>query len=351
MDIPSFLNRIGVGVVFISDSDLFINSSAKTFLNINSKESFEDVKDALKKTFRISIENIFKAFFLYNRSYLIFSSCPLNGEGEKNEETVYGFCFFCESETKQSPDILIMIIKDKIMYYAEHIKQHLMGMAVHDVKTPLSSIKESSSLLFDGTLGELNDMQKKCVEIVKKEIGRVHRITENIARIGMFEKQSLLEGMESIQIGDIFSVLTERSRDKCQKKKIKFVVEDEMPDSILIFAPKGIVLDLLYYLLDYILENIEAFSEIHSRIISMGSEVKIVFSFTGNIQEEEVKIMLADFWLNKKTALIRKENLDAFSLRICSFYCENLKGKIEVKQIDSKQSEISINLPEMATMK
>lgn len=227
------------------------------------------------------------------------------------------------------------------------VKEKLMAMAMHDVKTPISSVKESSSLVYDGTVGELNDMQKKCMDIACKEIIRVHRIVENIARIGQFEEQALEQNIRPVSIKAVMTRAGELVKEKLTRKKIKFVSGQEFDNKITVLASEKGLNNSFYYLFDYILGKTEPSTD-----LSLDCEVKdrfvnIRFQYIGTIPSlEQRETIFSDFWANKETALIRKEHIDAFSLQICRFHIENVGGKIKIREIpDSGKVQFLISLP------
>lgn len=62
----------------------------------------------------------------------------------------------------------------------EELKNELVGMIEHEVRTPLAVINESVSLVIEEIPGQLNPKQKKLLTLAKKNIGR---LTESIEEI------------------------------------------------------------------------------------------------------------------------------------------------------------------------
>ena len=55
----------------------------------------------------------------------------------------------------------------------EQLKNELIGKIEHEIRTPLSIIKESLSLIAEEIPGQLNPQQKKLLFIAKKNIDRL----------------------------------------------------------------------------------------------------------------------------------------------------------------------------------
>jgi hypothetical protein len=53
----------------------------------------------------------------------------------------------------------------------------------HDIRSSLTSVKEGISLVSDGTLGEVNRKQKKCLKIAERGIAAVVLLANSIPKL------------------------------------------------------------------------------------------------------------------------------------------------------------------------
>jgi two-component system, NtrC family, sensor histidine kinase GlrK len=51
---------------------------------------------------------------------------------------------------------------------------------VHELKTPLATVRDSAELLADGTLGPLNDTQREVAEILRRNSVELQRLIERM---------------------------------------------------------------------------------------------------------------------------------------------------------------------------
>jgi signal transduction histidine kinase len=68
----------------------------------------------------------------------------------------------------------------------DRLKTELMGLASHQLRTPLTSIKGYAALLMDGEAGELSMDQREMVEVIRRNTDRLTALLEdvvNLARI------------------------------------------------------------------------------------------------------------------------------------------------------------------------
>lgn len=64
----------------------------------------------------------------------------------------------------------------------ERLKNELLGIIEHKVRTPLTAVKEAISLVAEEIPGELNPKQKKLLAIAKKNIDRLTDSIEEILK-------------------------------------------------------------------------------------------------------------------------------------------------------------------------
>lgn len=348
IDFQDIFSRLTTGCIILSmqSEDFYINASAASLLGLENAEASQ-VKEKLAAFTNISLEDIQALAVRDKRNTFSFHSSPMLDEKEKNLPHLLTINYLLDrKDTGELTRIIIFLSRSEPLIHDLEMKEKLMAMAVHDIKTPFSSVKESSSLVWDETVGELNDMQKKCMDIAQKELVRLYRILENIIRIGKFDAHSLSENFRSADLEHIFSDLEQQVKEKCSRKKIrleKVVNKDSLPE---VLASPELLGDALFYMLDYILEKADHSSEVQITSQQEDGFIKLTIHYEGVIpSQEERKTIFSDFWNDKATALIRKEHIDAFSLGICRTFISNIGGRIETAEKDTGKNEFTVILP------
>src|SRR5699024_5749648 len=64
----------------------------------------------------------------------------------------------------------------------ERERQQLVGQVSHELKTPLSAIREGTSLLADQRFGRLGEQQREVIGIIQSNISRLQEQIENLLR-------------------------------------------------------------------------------------------------------------------------------------------------------------------------
>jgi CheY-like chemotaxis protein len=81
---------------------------------------------------------------------------------------------------EEPPEDELEIMKDELRNELEIIKDHLMGMISHVIRTPLTVVKESLSLMLDEIPGKLNPKQKELLSTGKENIDGLIQSVEEI---------------------------------------------------------------------------------------------------------------------------------------------------------------------------
>jgi PAS domain S-box-containing protein len=92
----------------------------------------------------------------------------------------------------------------------ERIKSEFISVVSHELRTPMTVIRGYSSLLADGTLGQLNEKQKEYVDRINFETGRLLDLANDMLDMQKFEsgkielkfeKKPILESIEKVVNG------------------------------------------------------------------------------------------------------------------------------------------------------
>ena len=349
IDLNKFFDCFDLGMIVIPPKENFyITPKACSYLACDNDISASSLKDLLKKMTGISLEDVIGVCRKERRDLVSFTSFPKKTDDEERVKlgALKFYYFFSDAkDNAASNSIMIIIRKAKSQAKAREIKHELTAMAVHDIKTPLSSVKESSSLVWDGTVGELNEMQKKCMDIAHVEINRLQSILEEIIRIGDFDEHSVDEDFSLVNIAPLMQRITNLTKEKCLKKKITISLEITLLDEVKIFAEKEKLKSSLSYILGYVLDN----ALDNSKVVLKGSRndtgMNLEFIFIGSIPPKDIRdAFFTNFWEDKQKTLIRKDNIDAFSLRMSYFVITDLGGKLSISE-DGDRKTFNVVLP------
>ncbi|MDP2044294.1 MAG: hypothetical protein Q8K15_03895 [Candidatus Omnitrophota bacterium] len=69
------------------------------------------------------------------------------------------------------------------MKNTSNIKLNNISRLAHDIRSSLTSVREGISLVNDGTMGEINRKQKKCLKIAEKGIAKIVNLIDHFSRV------------------------------------------------------------------------------------------------------------------------------------------------------------------------
>lgn len=142
------------------------------------------------------------------------------------------------------------------MLDAECDKHSFLHHLSHELKTPLTALRESSELLWDGSLGSLTDAQREVVSIQRQNSLRLQKLIEDLlAYRSLMSAQNQIE-VRYVEIGEVFARVQADQRAALLAKSIRIetkgceirlvadpeklrVIMDNLLSNAIKFSPSG----------------------------------------------------------------------------------------------------------------
>jgi len=162
----------------------------------------------------------------------------------------------------------------------EEMKARLIANLTHEVRTPTAVLKEFVSLILDGVSGELNDSQRQYLSLMKSNIERLSRLTDNLLTLARADTGGFSILLQPIELVPIISEVAASMEVKFMRKHMKLSVDisDEMP---LIYADREAVTQILTNLV----ENAQKYSpedtEVTISAVAKGNRVEVMVADQG----------------------------------------------------------------------
>ncbi|GAW94689.1 MULTISPECIES: sensor histidine kinase [Colwellia] len=83
----------------------------------------------------------------------------------------------------------------------------------HELKTPLAAIREGSELIYDNSVGPLNEEQQEICAIIRASVNRLQRLIEDLLDFNIVLDSTSLHGLEKINLAQLIS-------DVCHVRKL-----------------------------------------------------------------------------------------------------------------------------------
>ncbi len=281
-------------------------------------------------------------------------TCPLVALGKP-----VGFLFFSSLKTgeyREAHVALFQIIAgqvaaalEKSRLYEEQLrfndlKNKFLGMAAHDLRTPISVIQGYAGLLTDGLAGPLAEAQKKPVRAIAEYCEKMLALINDLLDVSVIESGHLAMEMREVDLGDY---LKESYRNHALLAKVKSIeLVLEMPGAL----PK-VFMDprRTDQVIGNLISNAIKFSKPETRIV-LGAELlkdAVAISITDQgqgIPPEEIGKMFRYFG---KTDVLPTagEKSTGLGLAIAKRIVEAQGGTIGVKSQPGKGSTFAFTIP------
>jgi two-component system sensor histidine kinase GlrK len=251
-------------------------------------------------------------------------------------------------EIKGSPEIREIADALEIMRLRLHAlelqKSSFIRHISHELKTPLAAIREGTELLYDNSVGKLNDEQQEICYIIKDSVNRLQRLIEDLLNFNIVLDSTSLQDSEKVAFRPLLdSVLAEHKLD-IKRKNLEIVQEIK---EVTIFSNAK----QLKVVLENILSNAIKYSSDHGtiRIINQYKNKQLQFSIEDNgpgINQDIIDKVFDAFYQGPapENNYIKGSGL---GLTIVKELLMRLNGKISIRSKDSndKGTKVQITLP------
>ncbi|MGE4424301.1 MAG: ATP-binding protein [Pseudodesulfovibrio sp.] len=92
----------------------------------------------------------------------------------------------------------------------ERMRADFIAMLSHEIRTPLTSVREAVDLIGSGTFGEVNEKQKRFLDIAEKESERLSDLLSRLLSVSRMETQELVLAPERVEAAGLVDAALER---------------------------------------------------------------------------------------------------------------------------------------------
>ena len=206
-------------------------------------------------------------------------------------------------------------------------KVKMLAHISHELKTPLSSIKEGAGLLKDGLVGPLSPNQAEVVAILDSNCGKLQRLIQNILDFNMAQAREMPFDPQEVRVDALVAEVTEDHRNALLARNINLNLQLE--PAAVSGNPQQ-----LKAVVDNLLGNAVKFTpddgEINVSVKSKGGQVTLLVEDTGpGISEEDRPQIFLPFFQGKhrNRSFVKGSGL---GLAISKEYMQNCGGALRL---------------------
>jgi two-component system, NtrC family, sensor histidine kinase GlrK len=224
----------------------------------------------------------------------------------------------------------------------DDMKSEFISVVSHELKTPLTSMKEAANLLMDGIGGELDGKQKRLISIMDQGINRLLQIINELLDMSRLEAGLLRLDLVQNDLRIIVAEFVTEIMPYSQNKGINLIFKN--PDSsCMASVDKNKILQVLTNLTHNAIKYSEEGGEVEIRLSRQGSEFIVEVQDHGKgIPEEDIPLIFEKFYQSKAT---RGHSGIGLGLAIAKHIVEAHGGKIHAQSRVGKGSVFYFSIP------
>ena len=120
-------------------------------------------------------------------------------------------------------------------------KSQFVSMASHELRTPLTSIKEGIRLVLQGKNSQLDDKQKKFLELAQRNVNRLARLINNVLDFQKLDSGKTDFNIQENDANEVVREIEETTTTLANDKKLSLITELDESLPIVKFDPDKIL--------------------------------------------------------------------------------------------------------------
>jgi two-component system sensor histidine kinase KdpD len=222
---------------------------------------------------------------------------------------------------------------------SEKLYKNLFDSISHELKTPISAIIGSTSLLLDKNTNLSEENKLKLINEINIGGERLNTLVENLLDMARLESGRLAPSFSWCDIHDLFNASLRKQENEIGRRLIIKTIPENMP---LLFIDIGLMEQVIKNILMNSIKYSNADSEIHFTADWDKEFVYIFIKDTGEgIAEEHINFIFDKFYRADKS----KTGGSGLGLSIAKGFVEAHDGFISVKNMDTGGVVFEIKLP------
>ncbi len=226
----------------------------------------------------------------------------------------------------------------------DRMKSELISTVSHQLRTPMTSIKGYTDLLYLETVGEINEAQRRFLSIIKSNADRLALLANDLLDISRIETGRIRLNPEFLHISDIIEEIAASLRGQIEEKglSLKLDIPEGLPP---VYGDRGRVTQILTNLVDNARQYTPSGGQItvSAQLKDGLLQVSVADTGIGIAPEEQEKIF--DRFYRADHPLVQEVAGTGLGLPIAKAFVEMHGGEIWVESEPGQGSTFSFTLP------
>jgi signal transduction histidine kinase len=226
----------------------------------------------------------------------------------------------------------------------ERVRDDLMKMIVHDLKTPLTSVLATLEMLSDGDFGVVTTPQKVAIGDVESKSEDLLALIDDILEVARIEETNITLTLAPMAPGALLAELVHEWGHRFQQEQttVSVSVADDAP---VFTGDKGLIKRVFSNLIQNAVTH--SSSPVHLELAARRAGHGVLFTVTDNgpgIPPEYHEVIFRKFGQVEMPRTPRTRS-SGLGLTFCKLVVERHRGRIWVKSAEGKGSSFYIELP------
>jgi signal transduction histidine kinase len=226
----------------------------------------------------------------------------------------------------------------------ERVRDDLMKMIVHDLKTPLTSVLATLEMLSDGDFGQVSTPQKAAIGDAESKSEDLLALIDDILEVARIEEANITLALAPMAPGALLAELVHEWDHRFQQEQttVSVSVADDAP---VFSGDKG----LIKRVFSNLIQNAVTHSSraVHLELNARRAGLGVLFTVSDNgpgIPPEYHEVIFRKFGQVEMPRTPRTRS-SGLGLTFCKLVVERHRGRIWVKSTEGKGSSFYIELP------
>jgi two-component system sensor histidine kinase/response regulator len=226
----------------------------------------------------------------------------------------------------------------------ERVRDDLMKMIVHDLKTPLTSVLATLEMLSDGDFGQVTTPQKVAIGDVESKSEDLLALIDDILEVARIEETNITLALAPMAPGALLAELVHEWGHRFQQEQttVSVSVADDAP---VFTGDKGLIKRVFSNLIQNAVTH--SSSPVHLELAARRAGHGVLFTVTDNgpgIPPEYHEVIFRKFGQVEMPRTPRTRS-SGLGLTFCKLVVERHRGRIWVNSAEGKGSSFYIELP------
>jgi two-component system sensor histidine kinase GlrK len=224
----------------------------------------------------------------------------------------------------------------------DDMKSEFISIVSHELKTPLTSMKEAANLLMEGVGGDLDEKQKRLISIMEQGINRLLQTIGELLEMSKLESGIVQLQMEMHEINDIVAGFISEIKPYADTKGVNIHVR-YLQKGCMVILDKNKILQVLTNLTHNAIKYSHEGSRVDVRIKNPDDYITVEIEDHGKgIPQEDIPLIFEKFYQSKTT---RGHSGIGLGLAISKSIVDAHGGRIYAKSSVGKGSVFTFSLP------